>query len=65
MIRQFNPKSMGIYLLGQQKGREGMNFVLTASMADGTQQLFMSAADQFYPASATSRMQHPSGGDAT
>ena len=28
----------------------------------GRNGLFMSEADQFYPASASSRMQHPSGG---
>lgn len=49
-------------------GREGgrLKSVLAASM--GRNGLFMSAAGQFYPASltcATSKMQHPSGGDAT
>ena len=31
----------------------------------GRNNLFMSGADKSYPASATSRIQHPSGGDAT
>ena len=40
------------------------NLVLAASMADGTQRfVHVRIADQFYPASATNSMQHPSGGD--